>query len=84
MLDAILFLILGLVLFWLLAAILEEIEFTKHRYVARGLAALLTIAMACIGTGYQLWSQVLIGLGTAFVYLQILGKSPEKSGQESK
>jgi hypothetical protein len=84
MLDAILFVIVGVVVFWLLAAILEEIGFTKHRYLARGFAALLTIAMAFIGTGYQHWWQVLIGIGAAFVYLQILRKSPDKSGQESK
>jgi hypothetical protein len=36
MLDAILFVILGLVVFWLLAVIFEAIGFTKHRYVARG------------------------------------------------
>ncbi len=52
MLNAILFVILGSVFFWLLAAILEAIGFTKHRYVARGFAALLTIAGACTGTGY--------------------------------
>jgi len=51
MLNAILFVILGSVFFWLLAAIFEAIGFTKHRYVARGFAALLTIAAACIGTG---------------------------------
>lgn len=84
MLDAILFVILGLVVFWLLAAILEAIGFTKHRYVARGFAALLTIAGACIGMGYQHWWQVLIGIGAAFFYLQILRKSPDKSIQESK
>jgi hypothetical protein len=84
MLDAILFVILGLVVFWLLAAIFESIGFTKHRYVARGFAALLTITGACIGTGYQHWWQVLIGIGAAFVYLQILRKSPDRSGQESK
>ena len=84
MLDAILFVILGLVVFWLLAAILEAIGFTKHRYVARGFAALLTIAGACIGMGYQHWWQVLIGIGAAFFYLQILRKSPDKSGQESR
>jgi hypothetical protein len=53
--------------FWLLAAIFEAIGFTKRRYVARGFAALLTIAGACIGTGYQQWWQVLIGIGAAFV-----------------
>jgi hypothetical protein len=84
MLDAILFVILGLVVFWLLAAIFEAIGFAKHRYVARGFAALLTIAGAWIGTGYKHWWQVLIGIGAAFVYLQTLKRSPDKSGQESK
>jgi hypothetical protein len=72
MLNAILFAVLGSVFFWLLAAIFEAIGFTKHRYVARGFAALLTMAAACIGTGYQHWWHVLIGIGTAFVYLQTL------------
>src|SRR5262249_9798970 len=40
--DAIVFVICGLVAFWLLAAIFEAIGFTKHRYAARGIAALLT------------------------------------------
>jgi len=84
MLNAILFVIVGLVAFWALAAIFEAIGFTKHRYVARGLAALLTIVVASIGAGYQHWWQVLIGIGAAFVYLQILRKSPDQSGQESK
>ena len=84
MLNAILFVILGSVFFWLLAAIFEAIGFTKHRYVARGFAALLTIAAACIGTGYQHWWQVLIGIGAAFVYLQTLRKFPDRSRQESK
>ena len=34
--------IFGLAAFWLLAAIFEAIGFTKHRYAARGIAALLT------------------------------------------
>ena len=84
MLNAILFVIVGLVAFWALAAIFEAIGFAKHRYVARGLAALLTIVGASIGTGYQHWWQVLIGIGAAFVYLQILRKSPDQSGQVSK
>ena len=66
MLNAILFVILGVVVFWLLAAIFDAIGFTKHRYVTRGFAALLTIAGACIGTGYQHWWQVLIGIGGRF------------------
>ena len=84
MLNAILFVMLGVVVFRMLAAIFEAIGFTKHRYVARGLAALLTIAGACIGMAYQHWWQVLIGIGAAFVYLQTLRKSPDKSAQESK
>jgi len=84
MLDAILFVILGVAVFYLLAAIFEEIGFTTRRYVARGLAALVTIALACIGTGYEHWWQVFLGIGAAFVYLQTLRKSPDKSGQESK
>jgi hypothetical protein len=84
MLKDILFVILGSVFFWLLAAIFEATGFTKHLYVARGCAALLTFAGACIGTGYQHWWQVLIGIGAAFVYLQTLRKFPDKSGQESK
>ena len=84
MLSVILFVILGLVALWVLAAIFEAIGFTRHRYVARGLAALFTIAGACIGTGYQHWWQVLIGIGAAFVYLETLRKPPEESGQESK
>jgi hypothetical protein len=83
-LNAILFVIFGVVVFWLLAAIFEAIGFTKHRYVTRGLAALLTIAGACIGARYQHWWQVLIGIGAAFVYLQTLRESPDKSAQESK
>ena len=59
MLNAILFVIVGLVAFWALAAIFEAIGSAKHRYVARGLAALLTIVGASIGTGYQYWWQVL-------------------------
>jgi hypothetical protein len=35
MLNAILVVILGLVAFWMLAAIFEAIGFTRHRYVAR-------------------------------------------------
>jgi hypothetical protein len=84
MLNAILFVILGMVVFWLLAAIFEAMGFTKHRYVARGFAALLTIAGAFIGTGYRHWLQVLIGIGAAFVYLQTLRKSADKSAQESR
>ena len=84
MLHAIFFALLGSVFFWLLAAIFEAMGFTKHRYVARGFAALLTITGACIGTGYQHLWQVLIGILAAFVYLQTLRHSLDKSRQESK
>jgi len=84
MVNAVLFVIFGVDVFWLLAAIFEAIEFTRNRYVTRGFAALLTVAGACIGTGYQHWWQVSIGIGAAFVYLQTLRKSPDKSAQESK
>lgn len=81
MLNGILFVILGSVFFWPLAAIFEAIGFTKRLYVARRCAALLTFAGACVGTGYQHWWQVLIGIGLVFVYLQTLKKSPDKSGK---
>lgn len=55
MLDNILFVILGLGAFWLLTPIFEAIALKNHPYVARVLAAVLTIAAACIGTGYQHW-----------------------------
>ena len=48
MLDAILFVILGVAVFWLLAAIFEEIGFTNRRYVARGLAALVVVRPATV------------------------------------
>ena len=79
MLDTILFVILGLAVFWALTAIFEAIALKDHPYVARILAAVVTIVAAYLGTGYQHWWQVLIGLGVAFVYLQILRESHHKS-----
>jgi hypothetical protein len=67
MLHAIGFVIVGVAVFWLLAAIFLAIGFTKHRYVAPGIAALRTPAGAWIGTGYKDWWQVSIGIGAAFV-----------------
>ena len=84
MLDAILFVILGLVVFWLLAAIFEARGFTKHRHVARGFAALLTIAGAWIRTGTGIGGSRVNWNRAAFVYLQILRNSPDKSGQDAK
>ena len=83
MLNAILFVIFGVVVFWLLAAIFEAIGFTKHRYVARGLAALLTIAGACIGTGYQHWWQGLRNRG-CFCLSPDIEEVPGQIGAESK
>ncbi len=84
MLDTILFLILGLVAFWVLSAIFEAIVLKDHPHVARVLAAVLTIVAACIGTGYRHWWQVLIGIGAAFAYLQILREPHHKSAEKSQ
>ena len=75
MLDTVLFVILGLVAFWVLTAIFEAIGSRKHPYLARVLAAGLTLIAAYIGSGYHHWWQVLIGIGSAFVYLRILQQS---------
>jgi len=83
MLDAILFVILGLVVFWVLTAIFEALGLKDRPYTARLLAAVLTIVAAYVGTGYQHWWQVLIGVGAAFVYLQILKESHHKSVEKS-
>ena len=84
MLDTILFVILGLLAFWVFTAIFEAIALKDHPYVARVFAALLTIVGACIGTGYRHWWQVLIGIGAAFVYLQVLKEPHHKSAEKSQ
>jgi hypothetical protein len=84
MLDTILFVILGLLAFWVLTAIFETIALKDHPYVARVFAAVLTIVSACIGNGYRHWWQVLIGIGAAFAYLQILKESHRKSAEKSQ
>lgn len=84
MLDTILFVILGLVVFWVLTAIFEAIALKRHPYLARTLAAVLTIVAAYLGTGYQHWWQVLIGIGAAFVYLQILKEPHHKPAEKSQ
>ena len=84
MLDTILFVILGLVVFGVLTAIFEAISLKDHPYVARTLAAVLTIVAAYIGTGYQHWWQVLIGMGAAFAYLYILKEPHQKSVEKSQ
>src|SRR5437660_12641589 len=84
MLDTILFVILGLLAFWVLTAIFETIALKDHPYLARVFAAVLTIVSACIGTGYRHWWQVLIGIGAAFAYLKILKESHRKSSEKSQ
>ncbi len=83
MLEATLFVILGLIAFRLLTAIFEAIALKDHPYLARVLAAVITLVAACIGTGYRHWWQVLIGIGAAFLYLQILRES-HQSGEKSQ
>jgi len=79
MLDTILFATLALAVFWVLTAIFEAIALKEHPYVARTLAAVVTIVAAYLGTGYQHWWQVLIGMAAAFAYLQILKEPHHKS-----
>ena len=69
MVNSVLFVILGLVVFWVLTAIFEAIALKDHPLVARLLAAVVTVVAAYVGTGYEHWWQVLIGMGAAFAYL---------------
>jgi hypothetical protein len=72
----------GLVGYWLLAAILEAIALKDHPNVARIPAASLVLVSACIGGGYQRWWEALIGIGAAFFYLQILKeRKPQSEGK---
>jgi len=84
MLNTVLFVILGLVVFWVLTAIFEAIALKNHPLVARLLAAVVTVVAAYVGTGYEHWWQVLIGMGAAFAYLQILKESHHKSAEKSQ
>jgi hypothetical protein len=79
MLNRVLFMLVGLVGFWLLAAIFEAIGLKNRPNVARILAAVLILVSACVGGGYQYWWEALIGIGAAFVYLQILRESQHQS-----
>jgi len=44
----------------------------------------VTVVAAYVGTGYEHWWQVLIGMGAAFAYLQILKESHHKSAEKSQ
>jgi len=79
MLHGVLFVLIGLVGFWLLVAIFEAIALKNHPNVARILAAVVILISVCIGGGYRSWWEVLIGIGTAFFYLQILRESHPQS-----
>ena len=83
MLHGVLFILVGLVGFWLLAAIFEAIALKDHPNLARVLAAAVVLVSACIGGGYRNWWEVLIGIGAAFFYLQILRESRPQSEKES-
>ena len=81
MLHAILLVIVGLISFWLLTAIFETVALKNHRNVARILAAALTVLGAYIGSGYHNWWQVFIGMGVAYVYLQVM-KEPQRQSED--
>jgi len=81
MLHGVLFVLIGLVGFWLLSAIFEAIALKNHPNVARILAAVLILVLACVGGGYRNWWEVLIGIGAAFAYLQIL-REPQHQSQK--
>jgi len=49
MLHGVLFVLVGLVGFWLLAAILEAMALKNHPNVARILAAVIVLVWTCIG-----------------------------------
>jgi hypothetical protein len=79
MLHGVFFVLVGLVGYWLLVAIFKAIALKDHPNVARILAAVLIFVSACIGGGYRSWWEVLIGIGVAFFYLQILRESHPQS-----
>ena len=83
MLHGVLFVLAGLVGFWLLTAILEAVALKNHPYVARIVAAVVIFVSVCIGGGYQSWWEVLIGIGAAFFYLQIMRESQHQSEKKA-
>lgn len=83
MLHGVIFVLVGLVGFWLLAAIFEA-SGLKNRRVARILAAIVTLIAVCVGGGYRSWWEVLIGIAAAFVYLQVLREPKPQSEEDSQ
>jgi len=82
MLHNVVLILLGLVLFGLLATILETLGLKNHPYLARTLAAIIIAVGAYIHWGYHNWWSVLIVVAFGFAYLQILkqflGQSQKK------
>jgi hypothetical protein len=84
MLHNILLILLGLVLFGVVAAILETLGLQNHPYVARTLSAVIIAVGAYIHWGYHNWWAVLIVIAFGFAYLQILKQFLSKSTKEPK
>lgn len=84
MLHNIVLILLGLVLFGVLAAILETLGLKNHPYVARTLSAVIIAVGAYIHWGYHNWWTVLIVVAFGFVYLQILKRFLGPSTREPK
>jgi hypothetical protein len=83
MLHNVVLILLGLVLFGVLATILETLGLKNHPYVARTLSAIIIAVAAYINWGYHTWWTVLIVVAFGFAYLQILkqylGQSAKKN-----
>jgi hypothetical protein len=84
MLHNIVLILLGLVLFGVLAAILETLGLKNHPYVARTLSAIIIAVAAYIHWGYHEWWVVLIVVAFGFAYLQILKQFLGQSAKEPK
>jgi hypothetical protein len=72
MLHNIILILLGLLLFGVLAAIFETLDLKNHPYVARTLSAVIIAVGAYIHWSYHNWWTVLIVVAFGFAYLQIL------------
>jgi hypothetical protein len=84
MLKGILFVLVGLVGYWLLVAIFEAVALKNHPNVARILAGSLVLVSACLGGGYQHGWEALIGIGAAFFYRQILREHESQPEEKSQ
>jgi len=84
MLHNIVLILLGLVLFGVLAAIFETLGLKNHPYVARTLSAVIIIVAAYLNWGYHTWWLVLIVIAFGFAYLQILKQFLAQSTKQTK